>query len=330
MQIITQDIDFTNTGFDDFPDDLPWDVEFTGEPPPRAGKGRFPTGFNLTHPPPPDGKDYEAVIRRFDNGQVEVTTHRIDALRRLEFARISHLRACSEAPLLRYKTEEDISQLSQAEIDAKIADSKARAVRRARQKVRWLVKSMQADHLLTLNYRENMTDIERLKKDFKNFVQSVRTKYPDWQYVCIHEKQERGAYHLHLAVRGRQDVKYLRRCWYKALGAPVDATGTDVPGQIDVRAPWKKWGGKGFTWKPDRLSGYLCKYLAKAFDESGKGAKRYWHTKGIQLPEPERVWLGATNFVDAIVETHGLVMGCGVPVNGMWASDDYASIWMTG
>ena len=72
--------------------------------------------------------------------------------------------------------------------EQKAAESLAVACRRATQRVRWAVKAIRGDHLLTVNYRENMTDSLRCAKDWKEFVRRVRLKYPDWAYVVVREK----------------------------------------------------------------------------------------------------------------------------------------------
>lgn len=84
-----------------------------------------------------------------------------------------------------------------------------------------------------------MTDIGQLKRDFDAFRRLVTARYPDWKYVAAREKQDRGAWHLHLAVQGRQDLNYLRTCWYKVLGC-VGATGAAVLGQVDIKASKSK------------------------------------------------------------------------------------------
>lgn len=312
MEIIAQDLEFDN-----WINELPKDFEF--ERSAALGIGRdFAPGM-------PYGKDYQAKIWRFPGGKVEITTSRIDSIDRMAHSRY-WLAGCP----VKFKAEEEVEESSEEELKRKEADNRSRAVRRATQNVRRLVYTIEADHLLTLNYRANMTDVEQLKRDWDVFVRSMHARYPDWEYVAIREAQERGSLHLHVAVKGRQDIKYIRRCWYKALGASPDAQGEETPGQIDVRPPWKRFG-KGYRWEPEKLCGYLSKYLGKAFAEvDQKNAKRYWQPKSVQLPEPVKIWLGATSFVDAIVETHGLVGQYGGEVNTMWASQGYESIWMTG
>jgi hypothetical protein len=50
-----------------------------------------------------------------------------------------------------------------------------RSARRAKTQVRRRCKMIQADQILTLTYRENMTDFDRLQCDFKAFVKKLRT-----------------------------------------------------------------------------------------------------------------------------------------------------------
>lgn len=277
-------------------------------------------------------KDYQATIRQFKNGQTEVVAHVVRPLAR--FAASERWRLCYPIKCHLTPEESEPDEADQALIEAhalhKAEENRARSVRRARMRLRWLIKSICADHMVTLSYRENMQDINKLKRDWQAFVRLVRARFPDWQFVAVRENQDRGALHLHVAVVGRQNIKYLRKCWYIALGASPEASGADTPGAVNVRAPLKKWGGQGYEWKADKLAGYLGKYLHKCFDMAEHHSKRYWHSNGIEMPIPQRIWLGAASFVDAIVQTHDIARACGVERLAMWASVSYSSIWMSG
>ena len=56
---------------------------------------------------------------------------------------------------------------------------------------------------VTLTYAENMQDPKRLYKDFKNFIERLRTKVKDStiDYMCVVEPQGRGAWHCHVLMR---------------------------------------------------------------------------------------------------------------------------------
>lgn len=313
----------------------------------------------VCYPGLPDSADwtekaYKATIRRFADGHVEVSTsavrcmqewrvsERLDAMgselpsnltpeqmeaierQRKQYAAAVRARRASELAEMDQDTRE-------AKERASAAENKLRAVRRARQQVRFHCRMLQCDHLVTLTYRENMEDVERLQRDWKEFVRLVRKDKPEWQFVACREKQDRGAYHLHIAVRGRQDINLLRRCWYKALGGSGQEKGDDTPGQINVRGPAKRFGTKTNEWKASKLAGYMTKYLHKAFDElDSRHSKRYWHSKGIEAPEVERVWLASSSFVEAVKDTHKLLRNEGMRIASLWASEGYDCIWMTG
>ena len=145
-----------------------------------------------------------------------------------------------------------------------------RAGRRARSRLRQLILSANADHLLTLTYRENVTDFKQSCKDLSRFIRAVRTHLPGWVFVAVPEKQKRGAWHWHLAVVGRQDVVLLRKLWLRVVGE----------GNIDVEPP-KRGVNRRLA-----IVKYLGKYLAKGFEEGHRelNGHRYRASHGIQIP----------------------------------------------
>ena len=66
------------------------------------------------------------------------------------------------------KTDEEIAQAKSESIE--------RAARRAKQAVHHLVRSIGADHMLTLNTRENIQDYDKFDSIFKRFIRLVRGK----------------------------------------------------------------------------------------------------------------------------------------------------------
>lgn len=212
-----------------------------------------------------------------------------------------------------------VAKAAPASPEERHADDIERACRRARQRVRWLCKAIRADHLLTLTYRDNVQDVKRLARDWQEFVRLIRKRHSTWVYVMVREYQERGALHVHCACVGRQDVNYLRQCWYAVVGVSQ--------GQINVRGPSKRWGSKTAAWNPSKLSGYMCKYMVKDFARAEAEKKRYWASKGIEVPKA-MYWLGATNFVDAIKETYTYVHALGGAHTKLWTSKDWRCIWV--
>jgi len=236
------------------------------------------------------GQMYWAKQTRFPSGAVEMSVTKIPE------ARLRWLN--NELPRKKWKVELTVEEKRERSLRA--------AVARARQKIRYTIKTLGADHMVTLTFRENLEDIELVKKYWQEFVRLVRVKYPEWQFVAVPEKQDRGAWHLHVAVKGFQDVKYLRKRWYKALGGTGNEVGEDTPGQIDLSGPknrWRQQGTHGLTWNANKLGAYMTKYIHKTFDESVKHAKRYWASRGIKI-EQYRYWLAAGSFTEAVIETY--------------------------
>lgn len=273
--------------------------------------------------------EYRAKLVRLPHGQTEVSVTPANK------AHVTALRMgfnpLLDCPRKRRTVEE------QAERDV---ENRQRAAKRARQNVRHLVKSVFADHMLTFSWRENMTDRARAAAEWKEFVRLFRVRYPSWAYLAVLEKQERGALHIHVAVQGKQDIRWLLRCWLLAIGqAPEDVSawlvggvklGERSLGAVNVEPPKKRWGGASKQWKRDKLAGYLTKYIGKEFDEAEKNAKKYWHSRNIIKPEIERFWLKAKTYEEAVIEAHDLIYFTGATSLSMWGDQSAGVVWITG
>ena len=151
-------------------------------------------------------------------------------------------------------------------------ENKTRSRRRAKSQIRKKILAGNFDYLLTLTFKENITDLKRANSYFDKFIRKVR-KHIDknFAYVAVAEKQKRGAYHFHVAVKGWQKVKTLRAIWLRIVGE----------GNIDVRAPLKRKSGS--QWEKVKLAYYLSKYIAKDdTDELNKNLYRV--SQGIEIP----------------------------------------------
>lgn len=270
-------------------------------------------------------------IRTFKNGTVEGC---VQAVRPMEHERMRERWLESNTVPLGYVKKE----LTEEEQEERRLSNHKRAVRRAKQSARWLVKQIQADRLLTLTYRENMQDRERLYEDFKRFLRLLRKelKGRPWPYVAVPEMQDRGAFHVHLAVKGWQPYSVIRRCWYQALGGTGEEKGADTPGQVDVTKPRAKqgMGGAGRQWDCTRLSGYLVKYMEKTFDDAADlEKKRYWHSADAKKPPVHRLWLGGVDVSEACAESIGILQtfyGLVGASFDMWLSPDGTTFWVSG
>lgn len=172
-------------------------------------------------------------------------------------------------------------EASKADLERDAAENRKRATRRARTKVRRLCKAKGLDTLLTLTYRENMVDRERIARDLDVFVKRVRRVIPGFEYVCAFETQKRGAWHAHLAVKrvlshyshkGRLVKSYdlLRSMWRGVVG-------TDN-GNVDVSR------NRNVSRSSAKLASYLSKYIGKTFDAAAKYVNSY-SASGRALPD---------------------------------------------
>lgn len=202
---------------------------------------------------------YVARKRVFPDGQCEVTV-----------CRERHFLGAAERPASRAKRGE--SENRQANEDD--------AARRARKTVRHRCKAIGADRLVTLTYRENMTDRTVALKHWKAFVRRL-SKVNQFHYVAVIEVQQRGAIHFHVAVHGRQHYALLRSIWQAVLG--TDAEGRQM-GQVNVRDPHRfGFGVNGHH----KLASYIAKYCGKQMDVRDLNQKRYFCSKGIVVPETQ-------------------------------------------
>lgn len=152
--------------------------------------------------------------------------------------------------------------------------------RRAAQAVRRKALTMQADRMLTLTFRENLTDRQKAWDVFKYFSRLMRWRFADrWVYITVQEYQKRGAIHFHLAIKGYFPVSSVRDFWSRAVGA--------LGGNIDITSP--KAHGKN-SWNPRRVAQYLAKYMTKQ-DIAAFNERRYSTGGDIQIPEPVTGWL---------------------------------------
>lgn len=217
---------------------------------------------------------YDLRVHDLGHGHVEATAlprygwHEVEALSRL--ARADYADALTAAP-----------PPSQQELLDRAAANRDRATRRARTKVRRLAKAKGLSVLLTLTYRENMVDRERMARDFDAFCKRVRRVIPGFEYVCVFERQKRGAWHAHIAVprilahythRGALVKSYdlLRSMWRGIVGADN--------GNVDVSR------NKRVNRSAAKLAAYLSKYIGKTFDQADRYVNSY-SASGRALPE---------------------------------------------
>jgi hypothetical protein len=196
------------------------------------------------------------------------------------------------------------------------------AGRRAKKNVRHRCKTIGADRMVTLTYRENMVDREQALKHWDAFRRRLgRVKH--FHYVAVIEEQERGALHFHVAVEGRQNYALLRSIWQSVLG--TDTEGRQM-GQVNVRDPHRfGFGSKG----AHKLASYIAKYCGKDMQARDLNQKRYFSSKGIPVPEVEYWRLhGVTNQLDAVRAAFDALTGHSLAGLQTWCNNGLGVVYL--
>jgi hypothetical protein len=181
-----------------------------------------------------------------------------------------------------------------------------RAARRAKTKVRRLCKAFGCDHMLTLTYRDNQGDLDLCKKHVREFVRRLRRLLPAFRYVACFERQERGAWHCHMAVRAipaRLEVSGVRLKSFDALRSVWRGVVGLDNGNIDVSDGHKKGRRTAKRRSPARLAAYMSKYMLKDFDAADAFVNRYSASEvGTALPQAVRMEFSRTSLQQLLPE----------------------------
>lgn len=145
---------------------------------------------------------------------------------------------------------------------------------KARNKIRRLINAnFGSDNMfITLTYKENMTNVDQGNYDLKKFVQKMKRRQKDFQYVAVLEFQKRGAVHYHMLCNYRLEWKNTEEL------------------KAHERELAKKVWGHGFVdigYKhTDNVGAYLIKYMTKSNDDERlKGKKRYFFSRSLEQPK---------------------------------------------
>lgn len=141
-------------------------------------------------------------------------------------------------------------------------DQSHNSLRQTFKKVRYLINNnfegKRNELHVTLTYKENMTDTERLYKDFDGFMKKLRYKYKKTStidYISVVEPHGRGAWHCHVLLRFNDLERiFIPNKVNRNTGISIDAPLRDMWGQGNVTI--KALNGV------DNIGAYLSAYLA--------------------------------------------------------------------
>lgn len=178
------------------------------------------------------------------------------------------------------------------EMERRAAQNAARAARRARQGCRLKIKHAGFKELLTLTYRENMADLDRMRRDFAAWLRIMRRIIPGFRAVYGFEQQERGAWHVHVATDRLPALLQYKGLKVKSwkVGTAVWRSVVPAGGMCFVGG---RKGGLNRCSSPAKIAGYISKYLTKD-NAAGAEGRRMWDStrdltppKAITLDLPE-------------------------------------------
>lgn len=250
---------------------------------------------------------YRAKVQRFTSSPPEITIQQVDFSSDVDRYRRAYengMHSCFQrrggprVASIGGQTEEDLE----------------RARRRAKTRVRKLVKELVPNHFSTFSTREKSPYLsaEDWKTMWGYFVRYLRDAGVDFQYVAVLERHPSNPEHLHMHVawRGEGFVNYnmLRRFWHMAIGKHRGfkvsrvLRGDASPGNVQDR---KIKASAGTYRHTEKISRYIGKYITKDLI-SDFNKKRYWQSSGITISEAQVFWLDALSMPEALREGLGM------------------------
>jgi hypothetical protein len=216
----------------------------------------------------------EAIVRKIGNGHTEATVRTVPT--------ILEVPPNWGAPPV--KLNRDTGELEPAPEETPRAQRLASSIRRSKRALRHRIKAAGFNTMLTLTYAENMGDRATALRHLKEFNRRLRRVWSSWRCVGVLERQQRGAYHWHLACMappprfllkdGSFALSYdvLRQIWEAVIGQP---------GRIRVGF---RDGKRPRPLDPLKLVSYLGKYLGKAIGDFHQLGTRAYHWSGEAAP----------------------------------------------
>lgn len=169
------------------------------------------------------------------------------------------------------------------------------SINRAKKTIRYRIKSMGCDRMLTVTIREKDHDTYRTKEDWAilwdKFRRLCEKAGIGFEYVAVLERHKKGNLHLHAAIVGHFHINTARRIWLLCVGGGKGCGNIDVRYRKDL-SPIKRRSG---------LSKYVSKYISKQIDGVEFNKKRYWCTKH-SLQAPRRIILRADEISEGVIE----------------------------
>ena len=191
----------------------------------------------------------------------------------------------------------------QGDSDNRSEASIERNIRRMKARVRAACRRFSPDHMITLTTRENITDFNQSLEHFRSFMAKCQRQDLISYYVAVPEKQKRGAWHWHIAVKGYVKANDLRNIWQPIHGGK---------GTASVNVSYKASSSE--IERVDSITAYLIKYILKSIG-SNPDIKI---PRSRKLPEIQV----KKGFCSKIKWLLGLIQNA-YQINSAWQSEEY-------
>lgn len=154
--------------------------------------------------------------------------------------------------------------------------TRIRSLRRRKAAIRHAVHGAEFNRLMTFSTQDLITDRALFGGMVVQCIKLVEAALGrKVHYVLVLEKQKRGAWHAHVALRGRLEWKLWQTIWqYRCCGGRKAAVYDNV----------RKWNKLGAIKRLTLMASYMCKYMGKDLSEVEFNKKAYWISKNIPAP----------------------------------------------
>jgi len=138
-----------------------------------------------------DDKKLATVYRTGNIIEIITPYHRSDSLKRIRKLNKTEYIDCETGEIKKYRQHNNRGNNIQGV---------QRSLATLRRIINLNFTGSNSERFLTLTYSTIMTDTNKLYRDFKNFIASLRRHYPV-EYISIAEPQKSGSWHLHILLK---------------------------------------------------------------------------------------------------------------------------------
>lgn len=188
--------------------------------------------------------------------------------------------------------QRDRKEKTEIQQELSAIENKMRSLRRTYQTVLEKCRLLAIDRMLTLTFKENVTDLELANKALSIFLGLARKKFGTFDYICVPEYQERGAVHYHIGLNRFYQWYTLLALWRLAINkAGLNPGGSSSSGGVYINKTLA-------TGNVSRMSRYIGKYILKAIYDAktnniggfATNKKRYYVSRGVEIAEKIKIY----------------------------------------